>query len=187
MKVPRLDTTTGEILPSKPYPPRGISKIQLEPVSLPDLMERAGPLSEAARVFVEWGAVTSWQMNSSSAYQGAIAAADIPDRVASLSVLLVREALQHETGWPRIDGKVVTPALYGYSSDAQSEAQRTAEEIRALWDAAGRPHVDARRCKDAYRWLVACNALPGSNAERNPTEVKPGSAADMLQNFLSNI
>lgn len=118
-------------------------------------------------------------MHSSREYEDAIAAADIDGRVASLSVHLVIEAQKHETGWPNLSGKIVTPALYGYSPDSQCEARLVAADVYAAWEKAGRPHVDVRCCKDAYRYLLACvtsgliDPLPSINAIDLPKAPAP--------------
>jgi hypothetical protein len=141
---------------SAPRPPRPDyePKWHIEPQTLDDLMKRAGPYAEAAKAFVEWGAVSNWLTKVWP--NPALAAALIPDEAANLSVLLTRKAVEHETGWPQLSDRAVTPALYDLPDDAQGIARRMAVEVHALWGAAGRPYLDTRRFKDAFRWLVAC-------------------------------
>ena len=164
----------SRLYPAPDYKP----KYRLEPVTVSDLMKRAGPLADAVKSYVEWGAVSTWQMKGSGDYENAIAAADLSGRVASLSVVLTSEAQRHEAGWPVLSGMAVTPALYGYSTEAQCEARQVAADVHALWEQAGRPHIDAARCKDAYRYLVACvrsgliDPLPGIS----PVDMEPAPA-----------
>ncbi|WP_140419341.1 hypothetical protein [Sphingobium sp. Z007] len=175
---------------SRTYPPDYQPKCSIEPTDLDDLCNRAGPYAAAAKAEVEWGAITKWLMDGSAGYQAAIEAADIPGRVASLSVLIVSKARKIDAGWPHPSGKVETAALYNYSADAQSEAQRTAEDIYRMWDAAGRPHVDAERCKFTYRLLVAAaergliDGLPAHHvAPATSTEQKSMPSHSSLHNF----
>jgi hypothetical protein len=86
----------------------------------------------------------------------ALSAALISGRVASLSVLLTREAAEAEAGWPMLSERRVTPAIYDLPADAQRIARRTAADVFALWEVAGRPYLDTRRFVDAHRYLVAC-------------------------------
>ncbi len=86
----------------------------------------------------------------------ALASAFIPDEAAGLAVLLSRQAIEHEAGWPQLSDRAVIPALYDLPEDAQGIARRMAAEVHALWEVAGRPYLNSDRFKDAYRWLVAC-------------------------------
>lgn len=149
------DYGTGEApKPPRSFPPDRKPKWHVEPCTLDDLLQRAGPYAEATKLHVEWGAVTVWLMKVSP--NPALAAAFITEEAASLSVLLTRKAVEHEAGWPQLSDRAVTPALYDMPDDAQSIARRTAAEVYAIWEAAGRPYLDTGRCKDAYRFLVAC-------------------------------
>jgi hypothetical protein len=117
-------------------------------------MKRAGPYADAAKAFVEWGAVSIWLMKVWP--NPALTTALIPGEAANLSVMLTRKAVEHETGWPQLSDRAVTPALYDLPDDAQAIARRMAAEVHALWETAGRPYLDTRRFKDAHRFLVAC-------------------------------
>lgn len=136
------------------YPLDHRPKWHMFPKTLDDLLQRAGPYADATRTHIEWGAVTVWLMKTYCSE--ALEIAGLPIRVASLAVLLTREAEEDAAGWPRLSGKIVTPAIYGYSPDSQCEARRSAAQARSLWEAAGRPHIDANRCKFAFQYLVAC-------------------------------
>lgn len=138
----------------KPSRPDYEPKWHTEPQTLDDLMKRAGPYADATKAFVEWGAVSLWLVKVWP--NAALAAAMIPDEAANLSVLLTRQAVERETGWPQLSDRAVTPALYNLPDDAQAIARRMAAEVHALWEAAGRPYLDSSRCKDAFRFLVAC-------------------------------
>ncbi|MDF2604968.1 MAG: hypothetical protein K0R56_2330 [Sphingomonas sp.] len=142
-----------------PKPPRSFPadtrpRWFVEPRTFDDLLQRAGPYADGTKAHVEWGAVAAWHMSGNA--DEALAAAFIPGEVASLSVLLTRQAVEHEAGWPQLSDRRVTPALYDLPEDAQGIARRMAAEVYSLWEAAGRPHFDARRFKDAHRHLVAC-------------------------------
>jgi len=146
------DRGTGEA----PRPPRPDyePKWHIEPQTLDDLMKRAGRYADAIKAFVEWGAVSTWLMKVSP--NPALCSALIPEGAASLSVLLTRQAVEQEVGWPQLSDRAVTPALYDLPDDAQAIARRMAAEVHALWEAAGRPYLDSSRYKDAFRFLVAC-------------------------------
>ena len=149
------DWGTGEApKPTRSFPADPRPKWHVEPRTLDDLLKRAGPYAEATKLHVEWGAIAAWHMSGNA--DEALAAAFIPGKVASLSVLLTRQAVEHEAGWPQLSDRHVTPALYDLPGDAQGIARRMAAEAYALWEAAGRPYLDTPRFKDAYRWLVAC-------------------------------
>lgn len=149
------DWGTGEApKPPRSFPADTRPKWHVEPRTLDDLLQRAGPYSDATRVFVEWGAVSLWLMKAWP--NPALAAASIPADVASSSVLLARKAIEHEAGWPQLSDQPATPALYDLPEDAQRETRRMAAEVHAIWEAAGRPYLDTRRFIDAYRYLVAC-------------------------------
>lgn len=151
--MPSLDDRgAGE--PPRPPRPDYEPKWHTEPQTLDDLMKRAGSYADATKAFVEWGAVSLWLMKVSP--NPALAAAFIPEEAASLSVLLTRQAVEQEAGWPQLSDRAATPALYDLPDDAQAVARRMAAEVHALWEAAGRPYLDARRFKDAFRFLVAC-------------------------------
>lgn len=154
--MPELpDWGTGEApTPSRSFPADPRPKWHVEPRTLADLLQRAGPYADATKAHVEWGAVTAWHMNGYA--NQALAAAFISGEAASLSVLLTRQAIEHEAGWPQLSDRRVTPALYDLAEDAQGIARRMAAEVYALWEAADRPHLNAARFKDAYRWLIAC-------------------------------
>jgi hypothetical protein len=103
----------------------------------------------------------------------ALAAANIPSGAASLSVLLTRKAIEHDAGWPQISDRAVTPAIYDLPEDAQGIARRMAGDIHALWEAAGRPNLDTRRIKDAFRFLVACIRFGSIPPQRTIGDVPP--------------
>ncbi len=86
----------------------------------------------------------------------ALASAFIPCSAASLSALLIREAVEHDAGWPQLSNDRATPALYDLPDDAQRIARNMAAQVFALWEAAGRPYLNSARFNDAYRYLVAC-------------------------------
>lgn len=194
MRPVRLDLTTGEPFRHKPCASvTYTSKYRLEPIDLDDLMERADPMADAAKSEVEWGAISFWLSGGYETSLPAIAAADIPDRVAKLSVHLVQQAQRHETGWPILSGIIVTPALYGYSPNAQCEVRQVAADVYLVWEQAGRPHIDASRCRQAFQYLTSAvrrgliDPLPGiKKPETIDREVRPGSAADMQQTFLAS-
>ncbi len=149
------DWGTGEApKPSRSFPADPRPKWYVEPRTLDDLLKRAGPYADATKAFVEWDAVQTWLMKVWP--NPALATAFIPDTAAGLAVLLSRQAIEHEAGWPQLADRAVIPALYDLPEDAQAIARRMAGDIHALWEAAGRPYLDTRRFKDAYRWLVAC-------------------------------
>lgn len=149
------DWGTGEApKPPRSFPPDPRPKWHVVPKTLDDLLQRAGPYADATRTHLAWGAITTWLMNGEA--DKALAGAGLPTRVASLSVFLTRAAEEREAGWPNLTGLTGTPALYGYSQPSQSEARRSAAEVHALWVAAGRPHLDAKRIQWAFQYLVAC-------------------------------
>jgi len=149
------DRGTGEApAPRRSFAPDPRPRWHIEPTTLPDLMKRAGPYGNAAKAYVEYGAVTAWHMSGQA--DEALAAALIPGEAASLSILLTRQAVEHEAGWPQLSDRAATPALYDLPDDAQGIARRMAAEVHALWEVAGRPHLNIRRFKDAHRFLVAC-------------------------------
>lgn len=149
------DWGTGEApKPPRSFPPSKRPVWHSEPQTLDDLLQRAGHYADATRTHVEWGAITTWLMHGKA--DKMLEAAGLPVRVASLSVLLTRGAEEREAGWPRLVGRNEPPALYGYSQPSQCEARRSAAEVRDIWEAAGRPHLDARCFVDAYRFLIAC-------------------------------
>lgn len=145
------DWGTGEA--PQPTRPNYVPKVRLVPHTLDDLMQRAGPYSDAAKAHVEWSAVTVWLMKEGHT---ALTHTDLPPAVANLSVILTKEAEEHATGWPRLSGSAVTPAIYGYSPDSQCEARRSAAQARSIWEANGRPYLRASDCKFAFQYLVAC-------------------------------
>lgn len=149
------DWGTGDApKPSRSFPADPRPKWHVEPRTLDDLLQRAGPYADGTKAHVEWGAITAWHMNGNA--NAALASALIPGDIASLTVLLTRQAIEHEAGWPQLSDRAVTPALYDLPEDAQGIARRMAGEVYALWEGAGRPYLNAARFKDAYRFLVAC-------------------------------
>lgn len=151
----RHDWGTGEApKPNRSFPANYRPRWQVEPCTIDDLLLRAGPYANATKAFVEWGAVQTWLMKDWP--NPALATALIPDEAAGLSIMLTRKAIEHEAGWPQLPDRAVPPALYDLPEDAQAIARRMAAEVHALWEASGRPYLDTRRFKDAYRWLVAC-------------------------------
>lgn len=137
------------LLGQRPHAPKPDKPSTLEPQDLDDLCHRAGPYADMIRTHVEWSAITAWQMRDT----GEIAkASGIPSAVVSLSIFLVSKAEEHEAAWPGQSGQN-TPLLYGYSADSQCEARRTAAEIHALWEASGRPYLNASLCKSVYRHM----------------------------------
>lgn len=135
----------------KPSRPDYVPKVRLIPTTLDDLMNRAGPYADAAKAHLEYTAVSAWLMKDAGK---ALAAAVIPVEVAHLSVLLTRQALEHEAGWPKLTDQA-GPALYDLPEDAQGIARRMAGDIHALWEAAGRPYLRANDCKFAFQYLAA--------------------------------
>ena len=127
-----------------------IPKVRLIPTTLGDLMNRAGPYADAVKAHVEYTAVSTWLMKVDEP----LAAAFIPVEAANLSVLLTRQALEHEAGWPKLSGQAAPP-LYDLPEDAQGIARRIAGDIHALWEAAGRPYLRANDCKFAFQYLAA--------------------------------
>lgn len=149
------DWGTGEApKPPRSFPADTRPKWHVEPRTLDDLMQRAGPYAEGTKAHVEWGAVLTWMMKAWP--HPALAAAGLTGEAVSLAVLLTRKAVKHEAGWPRLSNRAATPALYDLPNDAQIIARRMAAEVYAIWKAAGRPYFDTRRVKDAYRFLIAC-------------------------------
>jgi hypothetical protein len=135
----------------KPSRPDYVPKVRLIPATLDDLMNRAGSYADAAKVHVEYTAVSTWLMKADAP----LAAAFIPVEAGNLSVLLTRQALEHEAGWPKLSDNPVPPPLYDLPQDAQSIARRIAGDIHALWEAAGRPYLRADDCKFAFQYLAA--------------------------------
>jgi hypothetical protein len=86
----------------------------------------------------------------------ALDAAILHREAASNAVFHTRQAAEHEAGWPELSGKSVAPVLYALPADLQCKVRSMAAEVYALWEAAGRPHLDSPRFKDAHRYLVAC-------------------------------
>lgn len=136
----------------KPSRPDYVPKVPLFPQTLDDLMNRAGSYADAAKAELEWGAVTVWFMKDADK---ALASAFIPVEVASLSIVLVREAVRAEMGWPSLSDSPVPPALYDLPDDAQQIARRMAADIHALWENAGRPYLRPSDCKFACQYLAA--------------------------------
>ena len=149
------DYGTGEApRPPRSFPADHRRKWRVEPTSFHDLLERAGPYADATRTHVEWGAVTSWLMKGEA--DKALDAAILPGEAATNAVFHTRQAVEHEAGWPQLSDKRVSPVLYDLPADLQCKVRSMAAEVRSLWEAAGRPHLDSSRFKDAYRYLVAC-------------------------------
>ena len=168
MKPPRLDLNTGEILRGKAlWADKHRSRYKPEPTDLADLMERAGPMADAVRHEVEWGAISFWLMGGHDTSHPALAASEISNGSASFAVGIVWEALLHENGWPVLSGEAVIPLLYSFTENAQSEARQVAAKVYELWEQADRPHVDAVRCKQAFQCLTSAvrkgliDPLPG--------------------------
>jgi hypothetical protein len=148
------DWGTGEApQPTHSYPADPRPKWYIDPRTFDDLMQRAGPYADAAKVHVEYAAITAWLMKGQA--DKALEAIGLPVRVASLSVFLTRAAEERELGWPCLTSNVA-PELYGYSPDSQCEARCVAAEVHALWEAAGRPNLGPQQCQFAHRYLVAC-------------------------------
>jgi hypothetical protein len=145
------DRGTGDA--PRPSRPDYVPKVAIVPQTLDDLMQRVGPYADAVKVHLEWGAVIVWLMKEGYAV---LAVSDLPSAVASLSVILTREAEEHEAGWPRLSGPCVTPAIYGYSPDSQCEARRSAAQARSIWEANGRPYLRPSDCMFAFQYLAAC-------------------------------
>ncbi len=149
------DWGTGEApKPPRSFPADPRPKWHVEPRTLDDLLQRAGPYADVTKAHVEWGAVSLWLMKVWP--NPALAAALIPEEAASIAVLLTRQAIEHEAGWLRLSDRAVTPALYDLPEDAQGIARRMAAEVYTLWEAAERPFLDTEACKMAFRFLVAC-------------------------------
>ncbi len=149
------DWGTGQApTPPRKFPPDPRPKWHVEPRTLDDLLQRAGPYADATKAHVELGAVTTWMMKGAA--NAALASAFIPCGAANLSVFLVRQAVEQEVGWPTLSNNRAPPALYDLTDDAQRIARNMAIQVHALWEAAGRPYFNAARFKDAYRYLVAC-------------------------------
>lgn len=166
------DWGTGEApKPPRSFPADPRPKWHVEPLTLDDLLQRAGPYADGTKAHVEWGAVLIWLMKEWPI--PALANAFIPDEAANVSVLLSRQAIEHEAGWPQLSDRAVTPALYDLPEDAQGIARRMAAEVYALWEAAGRPHLDTRRIKDAFRFLVACIRSGSISPQRTIGDVPP--------------
>lgn len=127
-----------------------IPKVRLIPTTLDDLMNRAGPYANAVKAHVEYTAVSTWLMKADAP----LTAACIPVEAGNLSVLLTRQALEHEAGWPKLTSNA-PPPLYDLPEDAQGIARRMAGDIHALWEAAGRPYLRAKDCKFALQYLAA--------------------------------
>ncbi len=135
----------------KPSRPDYVPKVALIPQNLDDLMKLAAPYADAVKAHVEYTAVSTWLMKADAP----LAAAFIPVEAGNLSVLLTRQALEHEANWPKLAGNPVPPALYDLPDDAQQIARRMAGDIHALWEAAGRPYLRAKDCKFALQYLAA--------------------------------
>lgn len=166
------DWGTGEApKPPRSFPADTRPKWHVEPRTLDDLLQRAGPYADGTKAHVEWGAVTAWHLSGKA--DEALAAAFIPGAAASLSVLLTSKAAAHEAGWPQLSDRAVSPALYDLPQDAQGIARRMAAEVYALWEAAGRPYLDTRRFKDAFRFLVACIRSGSIPPQRTIGDVPP--------------
>ncbi len=149
------DWGTGEApKPPRSFPADPRPKWHVEPRTLDDLLQRAGPYADGTKAHVEWGAIALWLMKDWP--NPALASALIPDEAAGVSVLLTSKAAEHEAGWPQLSDRAVTPALYDLPQDAQGIARRMAAEVYALWEAAGRPYLDTPRITWAFRFLVAC-------------------------------
>jgi hypothetical protein len=146
------DWGTGEA--PQPTHPTYVPKVRLYPHTLDDLMQRAGPYSDAVKAHVEWSAVTAWMMTGQA--DKLLDTISLSSAVANLSVFLTSGAEERELGWPSLSGIIAPLALYGYSPDSQCEARRVAAEVHALWEANGRPHLTADRCKATFQYLVAC-------------------------------
>lgn len=129
-----------------------IPKVRLIPTTLDDLMNRAGSYADAAKAHVEYTAVSTWLMKDWP--NPALASAFIADEAATLSILLTRQALEHEAGWPKLTSDA-PPPLYNLPEDAQGIARRMAGDIHALWEAAGRPYLGVNDCKFAFQYLAA--------------------------------
>ncbi len=153
------DMGTGEAPSPVSFPSTYKPKCKLEPTDLDDLCRRVGKYADAAKAHVEWGAITQWLMCGGRRYDDAIASAGIEGRTASQCVLIVREADEHKAGWPRLSGKPVKPVLYDLNPIHREETVRIAKKIRALWEAAGRPNLNGRRCTEAYRDLFKAAEL----------------------------
>jgi hypothetical protein len=138
-----------------PSSPRSdyIPKVKLIPQTLDDLINRAGPYADAVKAHLEYSAVTTWLMKTGD--DKVSIAAFIPAEAGNLAVLLTRQALEHEAGWPKLSDNPVPPALYDLPEDSQSIARRMAADIHALWEAAGRPYLRASDCKFAFQYLAA--------------------------------
>ncbi|MES3095421.1 hypothetical protein [Sphingomonas aerolata] len=135
----------------KPSRPDYVPKVAVVPQTLDDLMKRAGCYANAVKAHVEYTAVSTWLMKADAT----LAAACIPVEAGNLSVLLARQALEHEAGWPKLADNPVPPPLYDLPQDAQGIARRMAGDIHALWEAAGRPYLRANDCKFAFQYLAA--------------------------------
>lgn len=163
-----------------------------QPKDLASLQERAGPYADMVTVAIEWSAINVWLMKEYPNQR--LIDAGIDDRIASLSVQLVREAGKHEAGWPTRNGSPVSPALYDLSDDCQQEARRTADEVHAVWNAAGRPFLDAKRCRDHF-WELGerirnglLAPIPGMSAEPLPvTDFKLPYSAVLLDRLGKRI
>lgn len=164
------DWGTGEApKPPRSFPADTRPRWHVEPRTFDELLQRAGRYADATRAHVEWGAVTAWLMSGKA--DAVLAAANIPSGAASLSVLLTRKAIEHDAGWPQISDLAVAPAIYDLPEDAQAIARRMAVEVHALWEAAGRPNLDTRRIKDAFRFLVACIRFGSISPQRTIGDV----------------
>lgn len=152
------DRGTGQ--PPKPrsypmsYPRDHRPKWNMFPQTLDDLLKRAGPYADATRIRVEWGAITLWMMKMGA--DKALEGAGISYAVANHCVFITRQAKEREAGWPNATGIIPHLALYDHSPECQCEARRVADDVYALWEAAGRPHLNADRCKTEFQHLVAC-------------------------------
>lgn len=148
------DWGTGEApKPPRSFPADPRPKWHVEPRTFDDLLQRAGPYANGTKAHVEWGAITTWMMKAWP--HPVLAAAQLTGEAANLAVLLSRQAIEHEAGWPQLSDRAAPP-LYDLPEDAQGIARRMAGEVHAIWEAEGRPYLDTSRFKDAYRWLIAC-------------------------------
>lgn len=140
--------------PPRSFPPDRRPKWHMFPQTLDDLLQRAGPYADATRIRVEWSAISVWMMKGQADKE--LEANGVSPTVANLSVFLTEQAEVREAGWPNLTGIVPPLAIYDHSPECQCEARRVADEVRAIWEANGRPHLTADDCKLAFQYLVAC-------------------------------
>ncbi|WP_434405771.1 hypothetical protein [Sphingobium sp. DN12] len=180
LKNPRR---TGAPQPQhNPFHPAGSLS---QPTTMTDLRRRAGVYFGMAKVHLEWSAISTWMLKGQAT--AAIEAAGIPYPVASATVRLIQPAREFEAGWPRLSGKVETPALYGLSPDCQLEARRVAREVAAVWTAQGRPHQSGQSIEQVLSLIAAAvrngllEPIPGISADPlQPAQFKRPSCADFL-------